>query len=194
MCLRLARGPGCRSELGIPWKPPEGDRSSLKTSCTFKYTFWNENKQWAHTHLDLCHLVAAIEGWGAFEPADLVRSMSSYFVPGWYKKKKKSVTLWIWNLSQLKLLLKTLQSVSKSATFFCNISRSAFFVELLISNSDSQLLQTCAKTFWPLLCVYNSLPHCHRSFGDLVAHMLNTFVWRFVITSSGKYKTNSCSC
>lgn len=40
MCLRLARGPGCLSELDIPWKPPGGATGSqipeperLRWSC-----------------------------------------------------------------------------------------------------------------------------------------------------------------
>lgn len=30
ICLRLARGPGCRSEFGIPWKPPESTGEEAK--------------------------------------------------------------------------------------------------------------------------------------------------------------------
>lgn len=30
ICLRLPRGPGCRSELGMPWKPPKSTREEDK--------------------------------------------------------------------------------------------------------------------------------------------------------------------
>lgn len=76
ICLRLARGPGCRSELGIPWKPPKsiGERSNDRgTLCITRYL----NCIVAHAHLDLCRLVAAIGGWAASGQADWVHSMWS---------------------------------------------------------------------------------------------------------------------
>lgn len=60
ICLRLARGPGCRSELGIPWKPPKSSREEAENSenNTKLLTVGTV----AHAHPDLCRLVAAIGG------------------------------------------------------------------------------------------------------------------------------------